>query len=181
MIAAAGCLALAGCSGSVPAPEQFENFKIKDEAFQLEVPAGWERDSGAPPGKSWARFDSGSASIHVASDTVGSLLAGGQPEPGTEEQFNPVYQLHQRRKEAMAKDLGGFEEVNTEQVESKFGYCWRTEYAASSLLTGETHGCFYTVLGRDRRIVLTCECSEADWERLKPAFDRAHQTLRRCY
>ena len=176
-------LAIAGCTGKAVVPTSYSMYNSKDGSFQIQYPAGWEADGGDRSGYAWAKFTSGNAVISVDANVVGSLLGDiakrkmvhGGILPDQEER-SPAAVVHEQEK-------GGFEEEEgvTEQepviVKTGFPDARKSEFSGSKTFGGAIRGCRVTALGTDKRIRVVCECPESEWEALKPAFDKAIESV----
>ncbi len=176
-----------GCDGPVAAPTSFTNYQAKDQSFAIEYPANWEAKGGGRSGFFSVRFTSGSASIKVTADTVGSLLGdiaksqtsalGGENE--APEELKPVHVIHELGKEAMAEEWSSYEEAAPEIVQTAFGEGRLAEFTGKGAFGGEFRGLRLTALGIERRITVVCCCQESDSQNLRPAFDQAIASLKR--
>lgn len=176
-------LLFAGCSGPVAAPTSFTKYSAKDQSFAIDYPDNWKAVGGGQSGFYSARFTSGSASIKVTADTVGSLFgtimdpnntSSGEEVP---EELKAIYQVHEMGKEKMAEEFSNFQESPPTPVQTVFGDSRLAEFTGGGGFGGKMHGYRLTALGVDRRITIVCCCREPDWETLKPAFRQAIATL----
>ncbi len=180
-----GCFA--GCSGPVAAPTAFTTYQAKDQSFAIDRPETWEVAGGGRSGYYSARFTSGSASVKVTADTVGSLLGdiarsqtnafGGETE--APEELKPVHVIHEMGKETMAEEWSDYTETSLETVQTGFGEGRLAEFTGKSSFGGKFSGLRLTALGVDRRITVVCCCRESDSENLRPAFDQMIASLKR--
>jgi hypothetical protein len=155
-------------------------FSPKDNAFKLRHPPGWEAASGAHPDNtySWARFEKGSAKIHVEADIKGSLMSGAdaaltqQFEEGDESA--PVHRAHELYKDTAKEKLGDdFRESAPVAFKgSGLGEGRISEFTVSGggLFGGKVRGYHVTFLTQNRRVSLLCECPEGDFAKLGPTF-----------
>jgi len=178
-----GLLAAGGCGGSLEAPTSFDSYNAKDGSFACQYPAGWEA-AGGGKGHQWAKFTSGSAEIKIETNISGSLIgdiaqsrnqAAGIQD--AHEDLAPVAQVHEMEKEGFAEDMSNYEEQAPQTVRTGLGDARKAEFTASGTFGGTIHGYRVTALSRDRRVQVVCQCSESDWETLRPAFDRVIESL----
>ncbi len=176
-------LLVSGCSGPVAVPDSFTNYKAKDQSFAIDYPEAWDAVGGGQSGFYSARFTSGSASIKVTADMVGSVI-GNIMDPNSSssdeevpEELKAIYQVHEMGKEKMAEEFSKFLESPPTPTQTAFGDSRLSEFTGGGSFGGRMHGYRLTALGVDRRITVVCCCREGDWEALKPAFRRVLATL----
>jgi hypothetical protein len=176
---------LGGCGGKAVVPTSYNTFNADDGSFQLEYPAEWTVESGGKSGFAWANFKSGSAQILVDSNSVGSLIGdiaktGGSAALGQAPiaDESPVALVHEHEREVFEEE-GGYKEQKPETIMIKLGEARRSEYTGKTALGAGIRGYRLTALSSEKRIRLTCECPEGEWEALKPAFNKAIETLTR--
>jgi hypothetical protein len=176
-------LALAGCGGSAEAPTSYTKYNAKDGSFACERPANWEA-AGGGKGHQWAKFTSGGAEISIRTDVTGSLMADiAQAQNQSagidagDEDLAPVAKVHEMGKEAMAEQMSDYQEQAPESVKTGLGDARKSEFSATGTFGGKVRGYRVTALTRDKRVQVVCQCSESDWETVKPAFDKAIESL----
>jgi hypothetical protein len=170
---------LSGCAGGgpVPAPTAYTRFDSKDRQYMVEYPEGWQiTAAGGNSLLSRSAFEMGSAKIAITADQAGSLMAGPArpPEPGEEP---PVARMHEMSKDKLTDEIPGVEEQAAQPVKSVVGEGRVSEFSAVGSLGRKIKGYRATFLTRDRRLVVICQCSESDWENLKPAFMKVIQSI----
>ena len=183
---------LAGCGGPVAAPESFGNYNAKDGSFSCKSPKGWETTGGGRGGLYSAKFVQGSAAVKIVADFAGSVLgdiaknAGpGLDVPGLDlsgeevEDFSAVAQVHQMNTEKLAEELSELKLEPAEKVDTKLGEGRMSEFTGSRSFGGNIRGYMATFLSSDRRVTITCRCSDDSWEALKPAFREVVESLDR--
>jgi len=151
-------------------------FAVKDAAFTLRHPQGWEVETGSRPDNtySWARFTKGSAKIQVFADVAGSLMAGpnsSDHEEGSE--MAPVHGAHVRYKRNASELYGDYQESEPATFKgSALGEGRIATFTASGggVFGSKLRGIRVTLLTNDRRISVLCEAPAANFERLKPTF-----------
>ena len=177
-------LAVAGCAGKAVVPTSYDTYNSKDGSFQLQYPAGWDADGGDRSGYAWAKFTSGNAVISVDANLAGSLMGdvakskihipGIQVEQGAER--DPVAAVHAQEKQGFEDDEGVTEQQAV-VVKTGFPDARKSEFTGTKTFGGSIRGCRVTALSSTKRIRLVCECPESEWEALKPAFDKAIESL----
>jgi hypothetical protein len=178
-------LAIGGCTGKAVVPTSYSTYNAKDGSFQIQYPEGWESDGGDTRDYAWAKFTSGGAVISVDANAVGSLLGdiagprtmhvGGQVVTPDEENA-PVAKVHEHEKEGFESDEGVTEEKPV-VVRTGFPDARKSEFSGSKTFGGKFRGCRVTALSVNKRVRVVCECPESEWESLKPAFDKAIQSV----
>jgi hypothetical protein len=152
-------------------------FTPKDGAFKVRHPEGWKPETGSRPDNtySWARFTKGSGKIQVYADVQGSLMSGSdfaqQPdEPGSE--LAPVHTAHDLYKRTASEEYSDYNESEPTLFEgSQLGEGRISTFTASGgFLGGKIRGYRVTLLTRNRRVSILCECPEGDFEKFKPTF-----------
>jgi hypothetical protein len=180
----AGLVVAAGCSGPVAIPASYKTYSAKDQSFAVDYPENWKAVGGGQSGYYSARFTSGSASIRVTADMVGSVIgdiARSQSRmAGTEhiEQFKPINKVHELGNKQMAEEWSSYQEQPAAPFRSGFGEGRLSEFTAGGSFGGKMHGYRLTALSVDRRITVVCYAREADWQKLKPAFDKVNASLK---
>jgi hypothetical protein len=178
-------LSTIGCSESITAPTSFTKHTSSKGTFQCEFPADWENQGGGQgAAREWAKATKGSAVIRISTDIAGSALAdmggaGAFTDSYEEsEDLEPVAQVHAFGKLAMEEEYNDYKELSKpEKSNCGFPRSRRSEFTANGTFGGKLHGYRVTALGRDKRIVMICSCSEDDWSTLKPAFDQVIESL----
>jgi hypothetical protein len=176
-------LAIAGCTGKAVVPTSYDKYNAKDGSFQIQYPAGWESDGGDRSGYAWAKFTSGGAVISVDANVAGSLLGDiaktrghGLITPDQEEARSPVAAVHEHEKQGFEEEEGVTEQEPA-IVKTGFPDARKSEFSGSKTFGGAIRGYRVTALGTDKRIRVVCECPESEWEALKPAFDKAIESV----
>jgi hypothetical protein len=171
---------------SVTAPSSYETYVSKDKMFKIDYPASWDlKDGLTETGRAWVKFTSGSAEISVSADVAGSLLAdmtlsenqiqGGKPDKDRE----PIAVVHNDASGAF-EDRLGVEEDEPTVVKSGMGEGRKSEFEGEKSFGSPIHGYRATFLSLKRCIQVVCRCSEADWETLKPAFEKVIASVGRA-
>jgi hypothetical protein len=179
-----GPIAISGCGGAVPAPKAFVAYHSPDGRFSCDYPKGWEAEVGA--GKqdapySYAKFTMGNAEIHVGADFAGSLFGDIAKASGamSADAEAPAARVHPLGVRQMKKDFSNYQEKEAKAFVSKaIGEGRRSFFTADQTLGGKTYGYRATLLSGDRRITVLCTCPAANWNALKPAFEKVINSLR---
>jgi hypothetical protein len=179
-----GLLAIPGCGGTVPAPKAFVAYHSPDGKFSCDYPKGWETVVGA--GKpdapySYARFTKGNAEIRVDADFAGSLF-GDMAKAGAAMSNNPeapAARVHPLNIPHMKEEFNNYEEREPKAFQSSgMGEGRRSVFIASQTFGGKVFGYRATLLSGDRRITVICFCPAANWQALKPGFEKVIASLR---
>jgi len=165
------------------APASFASFTAGDKSFSCDAPANWD-NSTATKGNGVAgnaTFKAGAAKIEVKSDLAGSLwgdISRTSVAGATTPQKSPVQKVHEMSTEAMSQKFINYEEMSGTSFQSRLGETWVSEFTADGgFRVGKLRGYRVTMLGGERRYTVVCQCPEADWETLKPAFDRIRDSV----
>jgi hypothetical protein len=177
-------LASAGCAGKAVVPTSYDTYNSKDGSFQIQYPAGWESDGGDRSGYAWAKFTSGGAVISVDANIAGSIMGdiaktkmlhlGIQTDQ--EDRNNPVAVVHAQEKPDFEEEEGVTEQEPA-IVKTGFPDARKSEFSGTKTFGGTIRGYRVTALSTDKRIRVVCECPESEWEALKPAFDKAIESM----
>ena len=160
-------------------------FAVKDGAFAMRHPAGWEVETGARPDNSysWARFTKGSAKIQVFADVAGSLMAG--PTSSDHEEGSPtapVHGAHERYKRNASELYSDYRESEPASFKGAgLGEGRIATFTASSggVFGSKLRGLRVTLLTNDRRISILCEAPPKEFEKLKATFLATCRSLSR--
>jgi hypothetical protein len=170
---------VAGDAGDADADAKLASveFSPKDGAFKLRYPPGWETKTGSRPDNtySWAKFWKGSANIQVYADIQGSLMSGsdsaGQHEEGSE--FAPVHRAHELYKKTASELYSDYNESKPVLFKGAgLGEGRISSFTASSggPFGSKLSGYRMTVLSKDRRVSVICDCPQSAFEKTKPTF-----------
>lgn len=178
-----GLILLGGCSGPVPAPTSYTAYNAREGAFQCDCPDGWSCEGGGTKYQ-WAKFCRGSAQIEVETGVLGSVFGDmfaaqnamvGDTTPA--EDRTPVARVHEMERESFAEDRTDYQEQAPTTVKSGMGDVRKAEFTESGSLGAKVHGYRATALASEKRVLIVCTCSEADWATLQPAFDHVITSL----
>jgi hypothetical protein len=160
-------------------------FAVKDGAFALRHPPGWEVETGsrADNSYSWARFTKGSAKIQVFADVAGSLVSG--PNSSDHEEGSPtapVHGAHERYKRNASELYSEYKESEPAAFKgSSLGEGRIATFTASGsgVFGSKLQGIRVTLLTNDRRISILCEAPPKDFDKLKATFLATCRSLSR--
>jgi hypothetical protein len=176
-------LVIGGCGGPAVVPTSYNTFNSKDGSFQIQYPAGWEADGGDRSGYAWAKFTSGGAEISVDANITGSIMGDLSKSSiiplgieGDQEDRTPVASVHANEKQQF-EDAAGVKEEKPVPVRTGFPDARKSEFSGTKTFGGTIRGYRVTAMSTDKRIRVVCQCPESEWEALKPAFDKAIQSV----
>ena len=186
LLAALGAaILLAGCGGPAVIPTSYSTYNAKNAAFKIDYPAEWTAEGGDKAGYAWAKFTSGSAEISVDANVSGSLVGDIAKShihlPGInvgQEEAAPVAAVHDSEKQEFDEEEG-VEEEKPVPVKTGMNDARLSEFTGKKVFGGSIHGYRVTALSNDKRIRVVCECSERQWDALKPVFDKVIESLAR--
>lgn len=174
---------IAGCSERTVIPTSLDSYNCKDGNFKIQYPTGWLVESSGKGSYASASFTSGKAQILVSTSLAGSLL-GSMAESGMLKVTNPnapahlppVAAVHEMEKEPFQNDQG-VQEQEPVVVQTGLGEGRKAEFRGTNGFGGEIRGYRVTTLSRDYRIRVVCQCAAADWDALKPSFDKIIESI----
>jgi predicted Zn finger-like uncharacterized protein len=163
------------------APESFANYDAPEGEFACQVPAGWNLQEAGIKNTRSITVKKGSASIHIRQSLAGSLLgdiAGARErDADPSDERLPVSRVHDLKKAGVAEEFGNYQEEPPTTVMTKgFGKARRSAFTSSGML-GKKRGYRATVLANMISYDIICQCSEADWAVLEPAFAKVIASL----
>ena len=184
VVAVLGIAALLLAPKHGAAPTGWTTFTAQDKSFSCAAPGGWEATPsdkaqqmmGKDSTTGGVLFQSGSATIYVTTDTVGTLLHyqlmhdGGDTDALTGPKAGA---LHKQWKIATSAIHKGYHETKVAAFESATGDARLSEWTANGNvfgLGGHIHGYRASLVGGNLTAVVVCQCLNADWPALKPAF-----------
>lgn len=184
-LALVSLLLIAGCSETVKIPTAYVPFNIKDGTFACQAPEGWEnKGGGGKGGPVWAKFASGPALIEIKASATGSLLSdamGGTPPEGLPPELEPVHQIHESGLKEAQEKFTEYTEISPSPnvIECQLGPARSTEFTSKTAFGGTLHGYRGTIIGHEKGLTIYCTCPEADWQALKPTFEKVFVTMER--
>lgn len=182
LVVVGGALVAGGCGGPAVVPTSYDSFSDKHNTFKMQAPGGWTSDSGGNDKKySWAVFASGGAKIAVDVDGMGALIlrtaeTGINPmAPGGAGLSLDASKVHWLENHGFEERLGVKEEKPS-TLETGLGEVHRSEFASAGG-SGGLRGYRATAVNGDQRIQIVCSCPAAEWDTLKPVFDKVIGSL----
>jgi hypothetical protein len=177
MTALVGMLpALGGCGGPAVVPKTFSTYKDPNGFFSIQYPDQWSANTGSSSEakKGWADYTSGSSRINVAVCPVAEFITA-IAQTG----INPIVDLDFAPAKAASKvhwiekpgEDSGIKEQRALPVTTNAGRGSQSEYTTTDP-GSPMHGYRATVVIGKNRVQIICECPEAEWKVLKPAFDQ---------
>jgi hypothetical protein len=163
------------------APESFVSYSAPEGEFGCLVPADWDLKAAGTQNTRSLTVKKGSASIHIRQSLAGSLLgdiagAGGGDAKLPDEHL-PVSRVHDLKKAGVAEEFRKYEEEPATTVMTKgFGKARRSAFTSSGM-AGKKRGYRATVLANMISYDIICQCPEADWAMLEPAFAKVIESL----
>ena len=188
----AGILTLAGCGGKVPPPTSYKTWQATDGTFSIQYPEGWKAQGGGKQGFQWAEFSYGSARININVSTTTSLLSDiagsantaiGLDEPLTDadpemiEEMAPVAVAHAAYQKLNPVELSSYKEQEPVAFQAPLGDCRKSEFTARSGAARKLRGYRATALTRDKGVHILCQCTDANWKTLQPAYDHVLSSI----
>ncbi len=189
------CLAAAlGCGAPVKVPTSYSKWEPEKEAiFFIDYPEGWVADGGGGNGLQWAEFKKSGCVIkcdtNTSSSLIGDITQSGNTMAGGEEGLSQE-EIEERAPAAAAhawnlkndppkEDYANYkEEKEAIAFKSGLGDARKSIFTGSSMGRG-IKGYRATFLARDRGVTVFCYCSTKDFEKMKPAFDKVLESVRR--
>lgn len=189
----AACLVAAlGCGAPVKVPTTYAKWEPeKNAVFFIDYPEGWVADGGGGNGLQWAEFKKSGCVIKGSTDQSSSLVGditqsannmfGGDSGLSEDEQEDlaPAAAAHEWNKDKAKEDFGNYkEEKDAIAFQSGLGDARKSIFTGSSMGRG-VKGYRATFLARDRGVTVICYCSTKDFEKMKPAYDKVLESVRR--
>ncbi len=187
-----GAILPAGCGGKVPAPTSYKTWQATDGTFSIQYPEGWKAQGGGKHGVQWAEFSSGSAKIRIDVSTQSSLISdisssmntvAGINDPFSEtpedikEAMAPVAAAHDFYQKAFPVALSGYKEQKPIAFSTRLGDCRKSEFTARSGSARKLRGYRATGLTTNKGVHILCQCTDANWKSLQPAYDQILASL----
>jgi hypothetical protein len=179
LTALAGMLSAAGgCGGPAVVPQSFSTYKDPSQFFSIQYPDEWDGNTGSSSNSKigWAKYTSGDAEIFVSVRPVADLIAS-IAQTGINPLVNLVFEpskaaskVHWLEKPGPEKE-SGIKEQQALPVDTNAGKGYWSEYTTTDSDSPE-HGYRATVVIGENRVQICCHCPEAEWQALKPAFDK---------
>jgi hypothetical protein len=106
-----------------------------------------------------------------------------QINPGEElpPELSAVARVHQTQYELKYQfEFDDYEEQPGGYYDIPYGQGWRAEFTASGgAFGGKVHGYRLTLLGTVHQYNIICNCSDKNWERNEPVFERVMKSIGR--
>lgn len=165
-------------------PTGWTTFTAQDKSFSCAAPGGWETTPsdkaqqmmGKDSTTGGVLFQSGGAQIDITTDTVATLVGYDLMHNNADPQTltgSRAGVLHKQWKIATSAIHKGYHETQVQEFEAPIGDARLAEWTANGNvfgLGGRLHGYRAALVGGSLTAVVVCQCSEADWPALKPAF-----------
>lgn len=172
-----------GSSGIAETPREFVEVEFGEKGYLCDCPKGWEVSSGGgkegvPP---WTKFEKGGASIQIRDSFSGtpggalqrSLHMGTDIERGQAS----VDVVHGHRKQFAADAMRNYQESAPQKLDHPLGGALISEFTAKPMLSDAIRGYRATVLHEFHQLNILCQCTDSEWEVLKPAFTHVISSL----
>jgi hypothetical protein len=176
----------------VPAPTAYTTFVAPNKDFQINGPEGWDvvtaydvqGDSSSDSNVGGVKFKYSHAYIDVTTNSVVEirndiLLNGAGAAPDA--LFGSLAAYEQKRSKGhVAGVLKNYQEKKMPRFASPMGEAAICEYTADGPKIGfgpKVHGYRMTTVGPKVYALIDCQCPEADWQTLKPAFVKVINTI----
>ena len=180
----------AGCNGPVPAPELGPDTG-PGNGFTYLRPKGWKGSGKVEVGGNAGSIElaSGTAYVRIGADLAGSLAGDimtasnnqmgsladalpGQTGAALRAANKPaVERLHDLQGAGIAKKLEDFKDGKLQLLQSKVGEGRYSEFTGKDG-NRAVHGFRVTILGGDKRYSVRADCTESDWNTLKPVYQK---------
>jgi hypothetical protein len=161
-------------NSKLTAPDSFSFYESPEAVFHVEKPNGWKVTASGIKGHLAVTVEKSSASIQVSESLRGSLvgdIAGSRSRGDEPDELSPVAAAHALKQKEFAEEYSRYEEEKPTFVNTHFGKVARSEFKAVKGL-GKVHGYRATALAGQTSFDIVCQCPEANWEMLRPAFER---------
>jgi hypothetical protein len=187
-------LLAAGCGEPVKVPTSYAKWEPKGEAiFYIDYPEGWNASGGGGKIMQNAEFKKGGCLISVTTDQSSSLigditqsanqLGGGGDALSAEEREDlaPAAAAHawNLKNKPPQDHYGSYkEEKDPIAFQSGFGDS-RKSIFTGTVMGRSVKGYRATYIGKDRGVAVFCHCSAGEFEKMRPAFDKVLESVRR--
>lgn len=183
-----------GCGEPVKVPTSYAKWEPEGDAiFHVDYPEGWKADGGG--GKTamqWAEFKKGGCIIEAKTDISTSAVAdiaqsfnnlgsGGALSQEEMEERSPVAVAHAMNLEKLPHDQ--FSSYKEEKQAVKFTASMsegrKSVFTATAGVGRKVKGYRATLVAQNNGVTFYCYCSEKEFEKMKPAFDKVLESVRR--
>lgn len=166
-------------------PTKFTAYVAPDKSFGCAAPDGWSvtpadkahQMAGSDSTTGGVLFASGSSSIDITTDTLGTVVAASLMAGNGDAALTGSHAaaLHKQWRTMVAAPRKGYAETKVADFESAMGDARLAEWTARGNvlgLGGALHGYRASLAGAGHTAEVVCQCPEGEWEALKPAFQR---------
>jgi len=183
----------AGCGAPVKPPTSYVKHEPKEAIFHCELPEGWTNTGGGKKSTSfqWVRSKKGGCMIHGATDVSSSVVGdiatsfnnvGGGDEALTQEEIDeraPVNSVHKMNvKKVDPDDYGGYKEIGDPiKFTASLSEGRKSIFTARVGAGKKVKGYRATLLAQNNGVTFYCYCSEKDFEKFQPAFDKVLESV----
>ena len=153
----------------------YERYVTEQDEFGFDVPANWKVKAYGTSGKRMIEVTSGSATINFKENLVGSVqgdIAGAGAKFDADDNHSPLARVHESRKPT---ESATYSEGQAVTVMSKGA--GKVRYSPYS--DGGKRGYRATARLGPTALDIYCDCSPADWETLRPAFEHVIESVGR--
>lgn len=182
----------------VEPPTQFERIHHLYGEFYVEVPADWKREESPnkPDVPEWLKVSQGSAVIEIRFDDSGTFVANAAGAGGNVTEMSqtmaaaggrtmttnnadpaPVRSLHDATGEAYAKAYRNFEDGNTANYDMQYGDARMATCTFVEGIGTKMKAMRISVYNGSKAWKILCRAREADFDALKPAFEKVVQSM----
>ena len=183
----------AGCGEPVKVPTSYAKWAPEgDTIFHIDYPEGWNADGAGKNQTQWATFKKGGCLIdcktNVSSSLIGDIsqsmnqMGGGGDalSPEEMEERSPAAAAHAWNMKNSPPDAYGSykEEPKAIAFQSGLGDA-RKSIFTGTMMGRSVKGYRASFLTKDRGVIVFCHCSAKDFEKMKPAFDKVLESVRR--
>jgi hypothetical protein len=160
---------------TVPVPKAFATFQTPDHSLRCDFPSDWKHSLEGVKDHAELTFRSGVASIHIHQEFLKSA-PGDPPAGGDDPERSLAAVVHERQQAAVGDEWNDYQEEEAETVRTGYGLARRSAFTAAGP-RGVVRGYRATVVGAAALFEVVCQCPNADWDNLEPAFARVIQSM----
>jgi hypothetical protein len=165
---------------TIPAPTSYASYEAPDDAFRCPYPAGWKVEAEGFKDHYQVTFTKQSASIRISQGLLGSIVGdiAGAANRDNDENHLPVMSVHELKRAIIAEEFHDYQEEPAETISTPMGKVRRSAFTAKGALGwGKIRGYRTTAMAHMTQLDVVCQCSQADWEVLQPAFAKIIENL----
>jgi hypothetical protein len=180
-----------GCGSPAVVPKSYKTYTGKE--FKIDYPEGWKVEGAGKGDGAWATFSSGNASIEIELGIFGSLIGDmaqsanqlggidgstkGEDVGSPAEDLAPIRKVHEMQKTRYLEDHKYTFESKTSGYNTGMGSARKTPFKGAGTFGGSIHGYLATAKDINYSMRIICTCPEAEWQALKPVFDKVLPTI----